>query len=44
MVKSAGITRISTNGEEIATGGGSNGGSGNGGEEENPLDKTCRLT
>ena len=37
MVKSAGITRISTNGEEIATGGGSNGGSGNGGEEENPL-------
>jgi NADH pyrophosphatase NudC (nudix superfamily) len=33
----AGITRISTNGEEIATGGGSNGGSGNGGEEENPL-------
>ena len=38
MVKSAGITRISTNGEEIvATGGGSNGGNGNGGEEENPL-------
>ena len=37
MVKSAGITRISTNDEEIATGGGSNGGSGNGGEEENPL-------
>ena len=37
MVKSAGITRISTNGEEIATSGGNNGGSGNGGEEENPL-------
>ena len=37
MVKSSGITRISTNGEEIATGGGSNGGNGNGGEEENPL-------
>jgi hypothetical protein len=37
MVKSSGITRISTNGEEIATSGGNNGGSGNGGEEENPL-------
>ena len=36
-VKSSGITRISTNGEEIATSGGNNGGSGNGGEEENPL-------
>lgn len=37
MVKNSGITRISTNGEEIATSGGNNGGSGNGGEEENPL-------
>lgn len=42
MIKSSGVTRISTNGEEIPStgngnGNGGNGSGGNGGDEENPL-------
>ena len=36
-VKGSGVTRISTNGEDITAGNGNNGGGGNSGEEENPL-------
>ena len=37
MIKGSGVTRISTNGEDITAGNGNNGGGGNSGEEENPL-------
>ena len=35
MIKGSGVTRISTNGEDITAGNGNNGGGGNSGEEEN---------
>lgn len=37
IIKGSGVTRISTNGEDITAGNGNNGGGGNSGEEENPL-------